>query len=303
MDTRELTLRASERIREGQPLMLVHIISSEGSTPRGNDAYMIVDRDGISMGTVGGGKVEYRATLDAVKLLAEGASGKKSYSLSREDVADLGMICGGNVDMEFVLLKAGEASEREASLNCLSELERAYLESQNRVIIFGAGHVAMATVPLLENIGFSCTVYDDRAEFASEENFPEADRIICDSYEDVLKKVDVGERDYVIIMTRGHQYDYEIQKQILRTKAMFIGVIGSRAKLETISEKLIKDGYSKEDIDRFYAPLGLQIAAETPEEIAVSIAAELILVRANAEGRRKVRQGRTLKLSDIRSPK
>ncbi len=303
MDIKELTEISEEKIKNGMDLMLCSIISSKGSTPRGEDAFMIVDTEGTSFGTVGGGRVEYQATLDAVSLLKTKGHMKKSYSLSREDVAGLGMICGGDIELEFTCLPAGSDPEKEESLRLISEIRSAYMKHQSRVIIFGGGHVSKETVPLLTKIGFNCTVYDDRAEFADKKSFPDAKELICDSYEDILSRVDIGPEDYVIIMTRGHQYDYEIQKQVLKTKARFIGVIGSRAKLDTIAAKLREDGFSDDDIGRFYAPLGLQIAAETPEEIAVSIAAELILVRADAEGRRKVKQGRTLKLSDIKSPR
>ncbi len=303
MDIKELTFKAEERIKKGESLMLVKIEESEGSTPRGKDTYMVVDSEASSMGTIGGGKIEYQATLDASELLKESGSMEKSYSLSREDVSGLGMICGGNVRLAFRCLKANNEDERDESLSVLYHIRDEYLKNQGRVIIFGGGHVSRETVPVLSKLGFLCTVYDDREDFAKREDFPDAERIICDDYEDVVEKTGIGEHDYVIIMTRGHQFDYEIQKQVLLSKAMFIGVIGSRAKLETIDKKLTEDGFSEADLARFYAPLGLQIGAESPEEIAISIAAELILVRADAEGRRKVRQGKTLKLSDIRSPR
>ncbi len=299
LETLEL---GKDMLNDGREIMLAHIVNSNGSTPRSIDAYMLIDKDKKSYGTVGGGSVEYKATLDGAKMLEEKLSGHVDYSLTRNEVADIGMICGGNIEVDFTYLSANKNMLND-SIAVIDRIISGLKEEKGIVYIFGGGHVSAATAELLNNVGFSTVIYDDRDEFVNEVRFPHADRLICSDYEDVLSKTDITAKDYVLIMTRGHECDYLVQKQILKTEAGFIGVIGSRRKLAAIESKLINDdGYTNEDTARFYAPVGLQIGAETPEEIAVSIAAELILKRAVIEKRRKVAEKKTLRLEDIRQP-
>ncbi|MBC3537893.1 XdhC family protein [Megasphaera hominis] len=161
------------------------------------------------------------------------------------------------------------------------------LVQPRRVIVFGGGHVALALVPLLTGLDFFCTVVDDRSEFANSERFPMADQCIVTDFADLSQHVTVTPDDYVCIMTRGHLGDYEAQKYVLTCHPYYMGVIGSRAKLAFVRNKLKQDGFTEEEINRFHAPIGLPISAATPEEIAVSIAAELIAIRAKREGRQK----------------
>lgn len=147
------------------------------------------------------------------------------------------------------------------------------------VYIFGGGHVAQELVPLLNHLDFRCVVFDDRAEFANKKIFPDAVNCIAGDFEHIADYIDVKPEDYVCIMTRGHLFDYYVQKQILNTPAAYIGVMGSRRKTLSIREKLLADGFSENDIDRCKSPIGLAIYAETPAEIAVSIAGELIAKR------------------------
>lgn len=155
------------------------------------------------------------------------------------------------------------------------------LIQEGMVYVFGGGHVAKALVSLLDKVGFSCVVLDDREEFLTEERFPTAkNRIRCD-FKNIQNTVSIGKSDYVVIMTRGHQYDYEIQSQALVHKPYYLGVMGSKRKVRVVTEKLMADGYSKDEIEHTHMPIGLSINAETPEEIAVSIVAEMIAVRAD----------------------
>lgn len=156
-----------------------------------------------------------------------------------------------------------------------------------KVIVFGGGHVALALVPLLVNLGFSCTVVDDRQEFANAERFPEADQTIVADLTCLPAELEITADDYVCIMTRGHVGDYEVQRQVLPCHPWYVGVIGSRTKLAFVRKKLEADGFSPQEIGQCHAPIGLPISAATPEEIAVSIAAEMIAVRARREGREK----------------
>jgi len=146
--------------------------------------------------------------------------------------------------------------------------------------IFGGGHVSSQIVPLANKVGFKVVVIDDRPEFADPERFPEAEGVYCYPFDGVVRRFPVDEASYIIIVTRGHLNDKTILEQALRTRAGYIGMIGSRRKKAMIYEKLMEEGFTQKDLDRVYAPIGLEIGAETPEEIAVSIVAELIKVRA-----------------------
>ena len=149
-----------------------------------------------------------------------------------------------------------------------------------RVYLFGAGHVGRALVPVLHYVGFEVTVFDERAELARSERFPDAGEIVLGDFRRIFDRVSLTSDDYAVVMTPGHQADYEILEQLLRTDANYIGCIGSRKKVALTREKLAAAGFSAADIDRIHAPIGLPILAETPEEIAVSIAAEMIRHRA-----------------------
>ena len=149
-----------------------------------------------------------------------------------------------------------------------------------RVYIFGGGHVSRALVPVIAAVGFRPVVYDDRPEFADLSLFPQAVGTIHGSFEELSKHITITPDDYVVIMTRGHQADYEVLTQVLRSGAKYIGCIGSRRKLALCREKLLENGFTAEEYARVHAPIGLAIGAETPAEIAVSVAAEMIAVRA-----------------------
>jgi xanthine dehydrogenase accessory factor len=148
--------------------------------------------------------------------------------------------------------------------------------------LFGGGHVASQVVPLASNVGFSVVVIDDRPDFARPENFPAAEEVHNFPFDSVMDRLPVNESSYIIIMTRGHSYDKVVLSQALRTPAVYIGMIGSRRKISIIYDKLLEEGFSREQLDKVRSPIGIDIGAETPEEIAVSIVAELIKVRAGA---------------------
>jgi xanthine dehydrogenase accessory factor len=159
------------------------------------------------------------------------------------------------------------------------------LGNSGTALIFGAGHVGMSLVPVLSSVEFRTVILDDRQEFASPERFGFADEIVhIDSFEEAFKEVNVDERSYIIIVTRGHLHDRTVLRQALRTKAVYIGLIGSRTKRDMTFQALLDEGFTKADLERIHSPIGLAIRAETPEEIAVSIAAELIRIRADLNG-------------------
>ena len=147
------------------------------------------------------------------------------------------------------------------------------------VYLFGGGHVGAALVPALAAVGFSVTVYDARPDFARAERFPAAERVILGAYEEILQTVQIQPEDYVVVMTPGHKADYLVLTQALQTEATYIGCIGSSKKVAYINRQLLEDGFTKQDIERIHSPIGIPIKAQTPEEIAVSITAEMILHR------------------------
>lgn len=149
------------------------------------------------------------------------------------------------------------------------------------VYLFGGGHVARELAHLLAMTDFRVAVYDQREQMVSREFFPEASSLLCGPFTDALARVgEITAEDYVVIMTPGHQGDYEVLAQVLRTPAKYIGCIGSRKKVAVTRERLLSDGFTEADIARVYAPIGLPIGGETPAEVAVSVAAQLIACRS-----------------------
>ncbi len=152
------------------------------------------------------------------------------------------------------------------------------------VYIFGGGHVSAQIAPLAAMVDFRVVVIDDRAEFADPERFPSADEVRRADFETVVDELDLGPAAYLVIVTRGHEWDHLILEKTLRKPTAYIGMIGSRRKRDLIYQDLLGKGFTREDLDRVHSPIGLDIKAETPEEIAVSIVAELIQTRAEKTG-------------------
>lgn len=160
----------------------------------------------------------------------------------------------------------------------------------DKVIIFGAGHISTCLAPLLKPLGFSTSVVDDRHEYANETRFPDADHVHAVPFKEAFKLLSVDSSTYIVIVTRGHAHDKEVLSESLRKPAAYIGMIGSRKKRETIYRALLSEGFLTTRLEDVYSPIGIDILSETPEEIAVSIAAELIRVRA--ERRAAVKKGK-----------
>ncbi len=323
--------------------VLSTIIASSGSTPRGAGAKMLTTQNKQHSGTIGGGSVENAAQQLACALLNEKRSTTEGFCLRPNEAADLGMVCGGDVQVFFQYFAPSEAnktlmeaisrafsSEKDAWFltaigaqnewqSCVYELPLAAagnnahetyslfasiipklnhapllvsgdplyfcepLASAGRVCVFGGGHVARALVPVLVNIGFRVLVFEDRPVFASPALFPDAERIFLCDFNDYLHERQFGENDYLIIMTRGHQADFQVLEQALKTPAYYIGMIGSHKKIASTRAQILAAGFSEADFARVHTPIGLAIGAQTPEEIAISIAAELIACRAKAQ--------------------
>lgn len=323
-----------DELKAGKNVVLVTVVASSGSTPRGEGARMVVGSGGRLYGTIGGGAVEYESEKMAMDLLEQGRSAFHYFRLKPNQVQDLGMVCGGNVNVFFQHMQHTDAefiALLEHALQSISGLETKWLVTRAEgcdwtmsvadqndgmlperllkndavqmmdgevlyfaeplmtsgiVYIFGGGHVAQQLQPVLTHVDFRCVIFEDRPEFCTHELFPTAEQLILGDFQNIAEKVSLTEHDYVVVMTRGHACDYEIERQVLATPACYIGVIGSRGKVAVVSKKLMADGYSQHDLDRIYTPIGLDIKAETPAEIAISIAAEMIQIRAELISRK-----------------
>ena len=274
---RELLDKLKETLDNGEAAVLVTITATKGSTPRKSGARMLVTKAGRVAGSVGGGSVEYECEKRARNCLEKKNCDEEHYVLTHNDVADIGMICGGDVQVEFRYIEPGNTIVEE--LECEYEETR---KKNGRVFVFGGGHVAQQLVPMLAKVDFRCIVIEDRPDFARPELFEgKAEEIrLIDMNGIAALQTEITADDYICIMTRGHKNDYQVQAQMLKSKACYIGVIGSRHKIAGVNAKLAADGFSAEDIGRITTPIGLAIEAETPAEIAVSIAAQMIKVRA-----------------------
>ena len=289
--------------------VLCTIIADNGSTPRGRGAQMLVGQSGLLCGTIGGGAVEGQTINMSKKLLQERRSAVHEYRLHRNKVEDIGMVCGGDVTVLFtparlsdrvwdalaaevlrrvrdrvpgwlVLPLDGAAPHIAETAETGEGVFSLPLPVGERAVIFGAGHIARALTPLLRTIGFRPVVVDDRPGFATAEHFPQADRTICGDFDRISDYLTLTPEDYVVIMTNGHEHDFQAEVQVLRGETAYVGVIGSRKKTAFVNQRLREAGIPEEKIAFVHTPVGTPIKAVTPEEIAVSIAGEMICVRA-----------------------
>lgn len=300
------------RMKENRPSMLVTVVQRTGSSPGREGAVMLVGENGYITGTIGGGMLEYQCIALAMEDLKKNQGILRQYRLTKEDAAGLGMVCGGDVDVLFSIVLPTDENIRtiDEVLSCLNthqqgwlllamdgsgigfsvleektnlkttDVYRKNLGNTSIVYIFGGGHLAQELVPLLSHLGFRCVVTDDREEFAKKERFPQAEAVYTCDFDALEGKFEVQEEDYIIAMTRGHIGDMAVQRFAMRTQAHYIGVVGSRKKIAAVNEQLQKEGFTKEDLGRIITPIGLDIRSDTPAEIAVSIAAQLIERRA-----------------------
>lgn len=254
--------------------VLVTIVESMGSAPRHAGAVMAIFADGSLLGTVGGGKVEAVCQQRAAEVLRQKADAVEEYNLSDSGKNRLDMACGGAVKVEFCYLAAGEQSAKR--MQALAEQQK-----RNRVLLFGAGHVSRALAALLPVLEFDYVVVDDRPEFAKPEAFAGATAVLCQDMEKAVAQLQVNEDDFIVIMTRGHVHDQEVLREALRTPASYIGLMGSRRKIAMTRALLQEQGFDEQAFARVSTPIGLNIGAETPAEIAISVAAQLIETRAS----------------------
>ena len=346
-------------LEEKEKLALATLITRVGSAPRGVGAKYLVKEEGTSFGSIGGGCVEAEVWQGAREVMKKQEGGVLHFSLTAEQLAEGGLICGGNIDIfveplqeecipiyrEVMKMKQkggaavlatlismdgvfpkGEKSkalfktsgEKVGSLFNEKELEKRILQeseallnekkpkvivlrsgredaswkkmevllepilSEPTVYIFGAGHISQQLSPLAKRVHFKVVVIDDREMFANRERFPEADKVIVSEFEECFDRFSIDESSYIVIVTRGHLYDGFVLEQAVKMNARYIGMIGSKKKIRTLYQNLMERGVPKETLNRVHAPIGIDINSETPEEIAVSIVAELIKVRGGS---------------------
>ena len=241
---------------------LCTVIKSEGSTPRHVGSKMLVQPDGKFIGTVGGGELESRVIKAAIESIASGKSQTLEYTMADPSRGDPG-VCGGTVEV-FV----------EPIL------------STAMIVVIGAGHVGKAVAHLAKWLGFRVAVSDDRAEFCNPETVPNADAYYPVPMAELVNQLKVTKQTYLVITSRGSSVDAAGMPSLLNSEAAYIGVIGSKRRWLTTVKALKEKGITEEKIAKVHSPMGLELHAETPEEIAVSIMAEILMLRDQGTGRR-----------------
>jgi len=257
---REVLEAALEAEARGEPAALVTVVATEGSTPQKAGARMLVHGDGRIVGTIGGGCLEAEMTWRAREAIEGGRPRLVSYDLTPEQAGEDGLVCGGRMQ---VFIEP--------------------IEGTPVLCLFGAGHVAQPLARMAKACGFRVELCDDRIKFANAERFPEADLIVIDDFAAAAEKMTLGPNTYAVVVTRGHKGDGEALRAVLGRGLRFVGLLGSRPKVVHIFAALRDGGARAEDLAEVHAPLGLEIGAQTPEEIAVSILAEMIAVRRGVD--------------------
>ncbi len=251
----------AEALRRGETVAVATIVQTRGSTPRRVGTKMLIRRDGAITGTVGGGALEAAIIEAAQEALAEGESRLVHHGLRadrREE--DLG-ICGGDLDV-FVDVVAPQVT----------------------LLLIGAGHIAVPLARLAPPLGFRTVVLDNRAEYANRDRFPQAEEIRVEDVEAALGSLDITPSTWIVIATPSHESDAVALRAVVESSAAYIGLLGSRRKVSLIFKALRRDGVGEEALARIHAPIGLDLGGETPEEIALSIMAEMVMLRRGGQG-------------------
>jgi xanthine dehydrogenase accessory factor len=345
-----------EALGRKEKLCLATLITRVGSAPRATGAKYLIKEDGTSLGSIGGGCVEAEVWQEAQEVMKKEEGRVLHFNLTSEQLAEGGLICGGNIEIfleplkeEFLgiyqevirmkqkggsailatLITMDNAFPKEGNSKMLMKTtgekigslfwgekveERIWGEgdtlpkghsptvmifhsegensswkkmeillepvfSEPTVYIFGGGHVSQQLAPLAKRVSFKVVIIDDREMFANRERFPEADEVVVSEFEKSFDHLTIDDSSYIVIVTRGHLYDGFVLEEAIKTNARYIGMIGSKKKIHTLYKNLMMKGIPKETLNGVHAPIGLDINSETPEEIAVSIVAELIKVR------------------------
>lgn len=258
----------NDYVGRGVPLALVTVVEVRGSTPQRIGAKMLVSIEGRRLwGTTGGGTIEELAKKQALIQLKLGQPLFKEYELIEEGTNATGMVCGGKMTLFFDILGVSA-----------------------KVYIFGAGHIAQQLYPLLNKLGFSIVIIDNRVEYLKE-SFPDVidSNLIAGALPDIVEDILFLPHSYIVIITYTHKLDEKVLKYLLLNKIQeidkinYLGMLGSKRKIKKIFARLTTAGIKPDILNRVHAPIGIQIGSQTPEEIAISIAAEIIKVRSEME--------------------
>ncbi len=246
--------------RLGQKCALATIVQVRGSIPSYESAKLLVREDGSMMGTIGGGCVEAEVWNAAREVLETEKPKHLNFNLGQNAAYDNGLICGGqlNIFVEPVI-------------------------PQPRAFLFGGGHISKSLANVAGLAGFSVTVIDDRESFANRDRFPDVDEVLAGEYEELFPRLEVNENSYLVIVTRGHRDDMRVLRWAVHTPARYVAMIGSKRKVISVIRELEKEGIPAEKFERIFSPMGFEIGAVTPEEIAISVAAEMIAVRRSPD--------------------
>jgi xanthine dehydrogenase accessory factor len=247
--------------REGRRGAVATITNVRGSIPSFQTAKMLVRDDGSIAGTIGGGCVEAEVWNAAREVIQTEKSRSMSFSLGQDAAYDNGLICGGQL---------------EVFVECITP--------QPGALVFGGGHISKSLAKVLDLAGFRVSVVDNREAFANRERFPEAAEVHAAEYEEVFPGLTVNESSYIVIVTRGHRDDMRVLRWAITTNARYIAMIGSKRKTIAVIRELEKEGIPADAFARVFAPMGLEIGAVSPEEIAISVGAEMIAMRRDPEG-------------------
>lgn len=236
------------------------IVRSTGSTPRRAASKMLVYADGSIDGTIGGGEMESRVIAEALEAIKDGRSRLLEYSMNDPQRGDPG-VCGGQLEI-FV----------------------EPVQPKPVLVVIGAGHVGQAVAHLAKWLGFFVVVNDDRAGFCNPETVPDGDEFYPVPMAELTKKMKITPWTYLVLTTRGVTIDVPGLPSLIKTPAAYIGVIGSKRRWATTRQQLVEQGVSVDELEKVRSPMGLELNAETPEEIAVSIMAEIIMLRQGGDG-------------------
>ena len=283
---RELFDEIVRRCAAGERVGVCVVARTRGSTPQKAGATMLVLESGETLGTLGGGCVEAEVRVRATRLLAgdDGTPRLMRFKLDDDYGWDDGLVCGGTMDIAVrPVTSADDYASGGVTFDAVDDAGQSTqveqrLEAPASLVIAGAGHVGHALARIAGPLGFSVTVVDDRRDVASIERFPGATLVVGDIARE-LRRLPMDEATHVVIVTRGHKHDADALAAVAESKAGYVGLIGSKRKVVTILKRLAGEGVSEAALRRVHSPIGLDIGAITPDEIAVSIAAELIAVR------------------------
>ncbi len=250
--------------QEGDVAALAIIVRVKGSTPRAEGSKMLIKSDGSLLGSVGGGCLEAEVWEAAMKVIQTETTEVLNFDLTGQEETSEGLICGGTMQVFIEPILA-----------------------QPTIYIFGAGHIGFAISKIAAMTGFRVSVIDDRPAYANAERFPDANEFHVDDPAAAVSKLKINKASYLVITCRGHLKDQQVLTQAVKTPAVYIGMIGSKKKVKTVFANLKSEGISQEALDKVHAPIGIPIATETPEEIAVSIMAEIIDARRQKKSSRQ----------------